>query len=574
MTLRLHKKTKTLLAREDGTIFKGWDGKLTVALIYPNIYSLGMSNLGFQSIYSYLNQLDNVVCERAFLPDSEDEEEYMKKGSSLFSLESQTALNRFDVLAFSISFEEDYLNIPKILSFAGVSLLSEDRDRFQPLVMAGGVATFMNPEPIADFTDFFALGEGEALISDIFPLLLREKFDRTNKETIIENISHKDGVYVPRFYNVTYEAEGSVESFNPRSGVPERIRKRIAEKLNTYPPVSPILTPGTEFSNMSLLEVNRGCPRGCRFCTAGFIYLPPRERSLDDLKKGVENGIGRGAKAGFLGTAVSESPFLEDLLSFVEDKKGEASISSIRMETLSPERLRKLKNVGYKTITIAPEAGSERLRRVINKDFSDEEILNTVDMIKESEIRKVKLYYMIGLPTERDDDIDSLISLSLKIRERFDGLKTTFVPVIALSINPFIPKPWTPFQWYPMEDVKVLKSKIKKIKNAISKVPKMSVKFTSPRMAYVQALLSLGDRRVGSFISMAFEEGVKSALKEMTPSPEFFVYRQKDLKEILPWDFIDHGIKKDYLKKEYKRGIGGLITPPCDLGSCVRCGVC
>ena len=235
MTSRLHKKTKDLLAREDGTIFKGWDGKLTVALIYPNIYSLGMSNLGFQSIYSFLNQLDNVVCERAFLPDSEDKGEYMKKGNSLFSLESQTALNRFDVLAFSISFEEDYLNIPRILSFARVSLLSKDRDRFQPLVMAGGVATFMNPEPIADFMDFFALGEGEALISEIFPFLLKEKFDRTDKETIFENISHKDGIYVPRFYDVTYEPEGSVGSFNARNGAPERVRKRIAEKLNTLP---------------------------------------------------------------------------------------------------------------------------------------------------------------------------------------------------------------------------------------------------------------------------------------------------------------------------------------------------
>ena len=501
-------------------------------------------------------------------------ENIQKKEILFFLLESQTPLSKFDLLAFSISFEEDYLNIPKILSFARVPHLSKDRDRFQPLVMAGGVATFMNPEPIADFMDFFALGEGEALISEIFPLLRKEKFDRTDKETIIEKISHKDGVYVPRFYDVSYEPKGSVGSFNSRNGAPERVRKRIAEKLDDCPPVSPILTPGTEFSNMSLLEVNRGCPRGCRFCTAGFIYLPPRERNLDDLKKGVEDGINRGAKAGFLGTAVSESPFLEDLLGAVEDMNGEASISSIRMETLSPERLSKLKKVGYKTLTIAPEAGSERLRRVINKDFSDEEILNTVDMIEVSGIKRVKLYYMIGLPTESNADIDSLIALSLKIRERLDSPESTSVPEVTLSINPFIPKPWTPFQWYPMEDVKVLKSKIRKIKDVINKVPKMGVKFTSPRMAYVQALLSLGDRRVGSFISMAFEKGVKNALKEMAPSPEFFTYRQKDLDEVLPWDFIDHGITKNYLLKEYKRGLNGLITPPCDLGNCVRCGVC
>ena len=338
--------------------------------------------------------------------------------------------------------------------------------------------------------------------------------------------------------------------------------------------MTPILTPEAEFSNMSLLEVNRGCPRGCRFCTAGYIYLPPRERDLGELKRGVKLGIERSGKTGFLGTAVSEYPFLDDLLKIVDEEKGEASISSLRMDTLSHERLELLKAVGYKTITIAPEAGSGRLRRVINKDLSEDDIFNAVDKIGESGIKRVKLYFMIGLPTEEEGDIDAMIELSLKIRKRLNDRKSSRGVFITLSINPFVPKPWTPFQWHPFEDVKVLKLKFKKIKDAFAGEPRIKVKLTSPRTAYIQAILSLGDRRVGKFILMSFQEGIKKALKEMRPSPEFFIYRNKALDEIMPWDFIDHGIRKDYLVKEYKKGLEGLETPPCDVGSCVRCGVC
>ncbi|MFQ5900338.1 MAG: radical SAM protein [Thermodesulfobacteriota bacterium] len=564
MTLRLLKKPEEILVREKGTIYKKWGGRLKVALIYPNTYSVGMSNLGCQSIYLYLNQLDYVVCERSFLPDSVD--------IPLFSLESQTPLYRFDVLAFSISFEEDYLNIPNILTRTGIPVLSNDRKDGHPVILAGGVATFLNPEPIAGFIDLFALGEGEELITEIFPLIHRKRSAGTDKEGILRELTEIEGVYVPKFYTVSYSPEGTIRERISLHGLPERVKKRRVENLDSFSPPSPVLTPGAEFSNMSLLEVSRGCPRGCRFCAAGFIYRPPRKRGIERLKEAVIQGINRGARTGLLGTSVSEHPFLDDLLNLVKKEGGEASISSLRIDTLNLERLRLLKSTGYRTITMAIETGSERLMRVINKSISRKDILSTIDMIKESGIRRVKLYYMIGLPAEMDEDIDALIELSLMIRDRLRG--GTFIPRLTLSINPFVPKPWTPFQWYPLEEVKALKGKVERIKKALGREPNITAKFASPRIAYTQALLSLGDRRIGSFILRTLSEGKRDALEGMTPPPEFFVYRHKDIRETLPWDFIDHGIDKGYLVMEYKNGIKGLETPACEVESCVRCGVC
>lgn len=527
-----------------------------------------MSNLGFQAIYHLLNNLDYVVCERAFLPDDKDIAEFDRTSTPLFSLESQRPITEFDIIAFSISFEEDYLNILKIFDLAKIPFLSSARKSAQPLIMAGGVAVSLNPEPIADFLDLFAIGEGEQFVAEFIDTFKTAQLKAKTKDGFLEALIPVEGVYIPSFYKIEYQ-ENFIKEFTPVKGSPAKVKSRKVKRLDAFTaPSSHILTRETNFSNTYLIEVERGCGRGCRFCAAGFVYLPPRERELNGLKQGVLNGMGLTQKVGLVGAAVSEYSDLKALCGIVIDGNGELTLSSIRLDALNKETIRLLKQGGYKTITIAPEAGSKRLRDVINKSFSEKDIIDAIDIISASGIQKLKLYFMIGLPTETTEDIEAIIELALKIKDALHG------GLITLSINPFIPKPVTPFQWCAYEDVKSLKNKMGIIKDGLKNEKGIKINSLSPREGYTQTILSVGDRRIGKVLADAHEKGWNNAIKSAAPGAGFYAERQRGFSEVLPWDFIDNGIKKKYLWQEYQRALQGQTTPPCDVGRCMRCGVC
>ncbi|MEE8185102.1 MAG: radical SAM protein [Thermodesulfobacteriota bacterium] len=527
-----------------------------------------MSNLGFQTVYRLLNNNESVVCERAFLPYKEDIDEYIRTSTRLFSLESQRYLGEFDLLAFSISFEEDFLNIPKILKLADIPFFSKERRFHYPFIMAGGVAVSLNPEPIAELMDIFTIGEGEGFIPDFVDVFRGWGAKGAKTKTgLLKELASLEGIYVPGLYHVEYDGH-RIKDFISTEGAPEKVKKVMAKNLDLYQtPESFITTPETVFSNTYLLEAERGCGRGCRFCVAGFIYLPPRERDVEGIKESVLRGMGITGKVGLVGAAISEYSGLKEVLKLVARNNGEATLSSLRLDMIDKDLLDLLKKVGYETITIAPEAGSERLRDVINKGIDDKDIINAVSTIRDAGFHRIKLYFLIGLPTERKEDIDAIVDITRRIR----GVMRK--GVITLSINPFIPKPWTPFQWCSYEKTKKLEEKLSYLKKETIKIKGVKLKAYSPRIGYMQAVLSRGDRRVSEAIVKGFDDSWSTLLRGAI-NTDYFVYRERAFGDRLPWDFIDHGIKKDYLWKEYQRSLKGERTPPCDVGRCIRCGVC
>ncbi|MEK6725553.1 MAG: TIGR03960 family B12-binding radical SAM protein [Deltaproteobacteria bacterium] len=585
MSRKLKEKSARRLFAESGTVIKRWGRKVTVALIYPNTYYVGMSNLGFQQVYYLLNQREDTICERVFLPDREDMDEYQRTGTQIFSLESQRLLRDFDIIAFSIPFENDYLNALKVLEMGNIPLLASERDENYPLVIAGGVTTFLNPEPMADFIDLFLIGEGEEVVNELIDSFIKNS--NGDKKDFLSSVSKLEGAYIPSFYQVTYKENGEIESFLNKIKAPRKLKRRWIRDIDSAPTMSRIFTHDTEFSGMHLVEISRGCGRGCRFCTAGFIYLPPRIRRPEKILESLEapplnpplskGGTKGGVKVGLVSAAVSDYPFIDSLCVPLIAKGKKVSVSSLRMDSTTDELMDALKDSGHKTMTFAPEAGTERLRNVINKGISEEDILKSVEMAISRGILNAKLYFLIGLPTETDEDIEGIVKLAKRIKKEVLVLtkEAGRIGTITLSINPFIPKPWTPFQWSPMEDVKSLGNKLKYIKESLKKEGNIEVNHENPKDSYLQALLSRGDRRVGGIIRAALETGSwNRGIKESQVDTDFYVYRIRDKGEILPWDFIDHGIEKGYLWKEYERALKGQFTPPCNPPKCHRCGVC
>jgi len=556
---RLLGKVNTLLSQEKGTVKTPWNGKTTVVLIYPNRYYIGMSNLGFQSVYQLLNNLPDTLCERAFLPEREEQWELTRSQRVLFSLESYHPLCAFHLIAFSLSFENDYANILTILKLAKIPLLSTERGDKYPLIIAGGICIFLNPEPLADFFDLFIIGEAEEVLPKLISVYQCYQDKPTTKEALLTHLAQIEGVYVPRFYQVHYGSSGKIESFKPRGDVPSKIKRKINKCLEHFPIYSSIITPHTEFSNMFLMEVSRGCSHRCRFCAIGCVYQPYRRRSLKKLKAIATKGIEHQSKIGLIGATLSDHPQITPLCNFIIEKGGKFSTTSMRIDLVDEELINVLKKSGHQTITLAPETGSERLRRVINKHLSDEQIFNTLEMIAHHRFHYLKLYFLIGLPTEKAKDIEQLIELTKKIKHHL----TTSLPLsryletITLSINPFIPKPSTPLQWHPLEHITTLKDKLKKIQKSLKKEKKIVVTWDLPKWSYLQCLLSRGDRRVGKILMVAHHLGGNwlQAYKEVDINPDFYTYRQRELDETFPWDFIDHGVSKQSLASEYQKAL-------------------
>ncbi len=554
---KLIQKAKAVLEKERGVVRKSWGGRITICLVYPNAYRLGMSNLGFQTLYWILNANDDVVCERAFLPEPEDLEEYRNSQTPLFSLESQKPLSSFDILAFSISFENDFLNVLTLLELAHVPLESRLRNGRYPLVIAGGVAVFLNPEPVSEFFDLFILGEAEEVIGEFLTVCRQALSDKKREEKgdFLRKLGGVGGVYIPKFYKVTYAENGKIEAMAPDPGFPGKVKRRWIPRLDPFPTHSILLTPDTEFKEMALVEVNRGCPRGCRFCAACFVYHPFRNRSLSSLELISKEALSKERRIGLTGTAVSDYPKLLPLCQAILSDGGEISLSSLRVDAISPSLAQCLKEGQDRTVAIAPEAGSERLRKMLKKGYPEEEILESVDILVQNGLSRIKCYFLIGLPSEIEEDVREILLLAKRVRHQILSNRKNREKRwrLVLSVNPFIPKPATPFQWAPLEEVGSLKKKLKMIQRGVHGEKGMEMIHDLPKWAYIQALLSRGDRRVGRILVAAqrYRGDWTQALRETNINADFYVYRKRDLDEIFPWDFIDHGISKEQLKEEY-----------------------
>jgi radical SAM superfamily enzyme YgiQ (UPF0313 family) len=527
MNQRLIDKAKGLLSKEKGTIYKKPGGRVSVCLIYPNTYHVGMSNLGFQGVYTLLNARDDVLSERAFLPDAEDIGEYERTGTEAFSLEFQRPLRGFDILAFSVSFENDYPNVLRILRLANVPVESTSRGPHHPLVVMGGVCAFSNPEPMAGFMDVFFVGEAEEML-DEFMDIYRANAGGTRERLLKEALAIQ-GVYVPRFYEVTYDGKsGVIAGRSAIGGAPGKITRRHVKDISSRPLIASITTSETEFSGMRLVEAMRGCPWGCRFCLAGHVYNPPRTKDFNAVEQEVREALTETRRVGLVGPSLTDYKHKEEVLIL---EGVDFSITSLRASPRSAEVVALLK--GHKSISIAPEAGSQRLRDFINKRITRDDILRTSELLYSHGIQRLRLYFMVGLPTEGKDDMEGMVELVGAVRERFGTGR------ITLSLSTFVPKPCTPFERYPMADIKTIKERVKFIKRSLKPLKGVRVFSDVPKYAHMQGLFAMGDRRVGGVLmEMLEQDDWRVAARRAGVDPGFYVMRKKPAEEILPWDYI------------------------------------
>jgi radical SAM superfamily enzyme YgiQ (UPF0313 family) len=562
MNWKLKKKYTALLKQEKGYVKKNWGTDNTICLAYPHYYRTGMANLGFQTVYKIFNEQPSFLCERVFLPAAGDEAEFVTSREDFISLENQKPIAEFDILAFSLSFENDYPNILKMLELAGIPLKAVDRSEDYPLVLGGGIAATLNPEPIAGFFDLFILGEAEESLP-VFTRIFEEArhMGLNRRNMLIKMQKTLPQAYVPGLYDVNYSADSrikTIESIVP--GMPARIKINPLKDINSFCTEEVISAPGTEMADMYLIEVNRGCAHGCRFCAASFIYHPVRFRSIEQIAEVVDRGLLKKKKIGLLGTAVSDHPDLTKICEYILAKKGRAGIGSLRVDQINESIVKILKTNGIETVALAPEAGSQRLRDLLRKGITEEDILWAAELLIKNEMPNLRLYFMIGLPSEEEEDVDAIIDLVKKIQHHA-LLRTAGKRIfrsMTLSINQFIPKPATPLQWCALADVNSVGRKIKKLTHAFGPDKQIKVIHDLPKWNYVQALLTLGDRRVGEILLAVHRLGGNwaQALKEVNVNADFYVYRRKQFDEILPWDIVDTGTSKKALVSEYKKALG------------------
>lgn len=561
MNWKQKRKYEALLSRERGFVKKVWGTGYTVCLAYPNVYRIGMANLGFQTVYKIFNELPSFLCERVFLPASGDDAEFVTGAAETVSLENQKPVRDFDLLAFSISFENDYPSVLKLLDASGIPLRAKDRTGRYPLIIGGGIAPTLNPEPLADFFDVLIPGEAE----DILPAFARvyadgRKKELDRKDLLLDLQKQTPGIYVPSLYRVDYFPDGKIQNTVALAeGIPKRIQIRPVKNLNGFHTTEVVSSSDSEMADMYLVEVNRGCPHLCRFCAAAHVYTPLRFRSFEEIRKAVDQGLMLKNKIGLVGTAVSDHPDLAEICRYIVDHQAQAGIGSLRVDRIDEKIADLLRTGGIETVALAPEAGSQRLRDLLRKGITAEDILRAAEILIEKEMFNLRLYFMVGLPTETDEDIEAIIELAKKIQHtaiRHTQGKRKFRR-IALSINQFIPKPRTPLQWCALADVRDVHKKIKKIVHAFRQDKQIHVLADVPKWNYVQALLSLGDRRVGDILMAVHQENGNwtRALKAVPMNPDFYVYRPKALDEFLPWDILEVGLPKKYLIKEYKRAL-------------------
>ena len=566
-------RLQELYREEDSRVTVNPHAGQKVAIVYPNTYFVGMSNLGLHIIYEEINLRNDSVCERIFLPEKKELEAYDKTKTPLMSVETQRPMHQFDVVAFDVTFEMDYFHIPLMLRHGRVPIMGKDRTEFDPIVIAGGPCATFNPEPFADFIDAFIIGEGEGIVSRVLDVIRDGKMEGLDRHAILRQLANVPGVYVPSLYVPIYSEDGKFKGYDIAEGAPKTIKRHF--EMLTSGGETVVATNYTEFGAMYIIEVARGCGRHCRFCMAGYCFRVPRVRPLEILKEGVDRAEKLGKKVGLMGAAISDYPEVDELVTYIRSKDMRYSCASLRADSLTQAVVDGLADSGQKTITIAPETGSERLRRVINKGISEEHLQNAATLSAKSGIQHMRLYIMIGLPTETDEDIEAIVGLAERTQAHMAevGCKGR----LTLSINPFIPKPFTPFQWMAMDNQKTVEKKLQYIKKALQKNRRIEVLVESPKEAYIQGVLARGDRRLGTVLAAcAADRGSKSFKAEMKAAGldmDEMNYRERSFDEFLPWSHLDMGMDDGYLEMEWKRSVDEAYTPPCVQG-CKRCGVC
>ncbi|HUO04431.1 MAG TPA: radical SAM protein [Candidatus Binataceae bacterium] len=581
------KRATDRIAREKVLYQRHPGGDISVCVVYPNLYRLGMSNLGFQAIFHIFESNPRVAADRAFLPEA-DERAAIRTGAERFlSFEQARPLSDFDVIAFSISFETDYLNVLSILRIAGIPLRRADRaDRNFPMIVAGGSAVFLNPEPVADFVDLFLIGEGEEMAPEFIERIAAA---RGTSERLREAAS-VDGAYRPDWYAPAYDGGGRLAAVDYSGPASARVSRRMIADLNRFNTSSLILTDESVFGDMFLVEASRGCQWGCRFCAAGFMYRPIRYRAPERILAEAERGLTERNVIGLVGAEMASVPGVAEVAAAVADLGGRLSPSSLKADCISPALANAMARGGNRSVTIAPEAGSERMRQVINKNLTEAEIIRAADMMLGEGVPNLKFYFMIGLPEERDEDVIAIANLVARVLERARERRSRIGSVIV-SLNPFVPKPWTPFQWDAMEDARTLKRKAALLRGHLERLGPVELDAESPREAYFQTMVSRGDRRVGAILERLESAGcdgpgpiwheLKAIHREAgedgeatLPDPDFYVTRRFGYDETLPWDFIDHHIHKWFLLAERKKAHHEHQSPPCDVTRCTVCGAC
>ena len=558
-------RARQVLDREVGFVQKPHGGRLRVALAFPNTYYVGMSSLGYQTVYRLFNDIEDVVCERVFLPPKQELRDQLASAGPLLTLESQTPVANFDVLAFSVSFEWDYTNVVTMLRLAGVPVRAEGRSFRHPLVVVGGAVTFVNPEPLAPFADVVAAGEGEVLIPD-FVAALREGGERHEQ---LMRLTSRRGFYIPSFYTVKYQQDGTIAAFEPvaGTGAPSTVRKAAVKATDRLdPPSTTIFTPDTEFGSRFLVEVVRGCANLCRFCWAGYNYLPVRAFPADRILELAARARTYSGRAGLVSIALCDHPEIERILRGLLEMGYSISPASLRLDDLTEPIVRLLEQSGERSITIAPETGSDRLRRVINKTVTNDEILAAAEVIFASGIENLKLYYMIGLPTETEEDLEAIRDLTVQMKDVMvkHARPRGHIGRIVGSVNPLIPKPGTAYQWIPMEDPAVTDKKGRRLRQLLAGIDNVYFSIKSERHSYYQALLSLGDRRVADTIEAAERNGGqwRAAVAETGLDADFYIFRDRSGDAVLPWDIIDGGMKKTFFQSEYQKALREEWTLP------------
>lgn len=562
------------LASEKGTQRKKWKGLLPVALIFPNRYGLGNSNLGFQLVYALVNSLPGFVCERFFYQGNQPP----------VALESGRPLRDFPILLCSLSFEQDFLNLLALFLAGGIEPLAEKRsagtNRFrpgQPLVIGGGVASFINPEPLAPFVDLFVVGEAEPILPQLMAHLAA-RLATTEPEALLKGIAREfSGCYAPRFYTMHYGKDGILTRIEADPEVPSRVRRVVLDKS----PVaghSQLLSPEAEFANLFLTELGRGCSRGCRFCAAGFVYRPPRLWPAESILAALAERPEEIQRVGLLGMEMARSEDLVRIADYLLREGCALSFSSLRADAISAELCRLLAQSRLKSAAIAPDGGSERLRRVINKGISEQDVLCAAEALARAGINHLKLYFMIGLPTETEADLAELLLLTDKVRKTLLGVgrETGRMGNITLSVNSFVPKAWTPLQFHGFAPLTVLKNSIKFLRKGVADLANTRLVVDQPGNAFYQAVLARGDRKVGLALYAMLQGGQnwRQTMQGCGINPEDYAMRQRGRDELFPWEIIDHGIDRQYLWAEYQKALEEKSTIACDPLQCKRCGVC
>jgi radical SAM superfamily enzyme YgiQ (UPF0313 family) len=538
---------------------------LRVALAFPNSYFVGMSNLGLQTVYKLFNADERVVCERVFLPPKQDVAAMFDRRIPLVTIESQTPVRDFDVFAFSVSFEWDYTNVLTMLRLAGLKPRADQRDRRDPLIVIGGAVTFVNPEPLAPFADVIAAGEGERLV----PPFVEAWAAAEHRQDLLNRLAGERGFYIPSFYDVTYDGPGRVAAITPRPGTnaPPVVRKAAVKATEALdPPSTSIFTPDTEFGSRFLIEVVRGCANLCRFCWAGYNYLPVRPFPTDRILQLAEAARPHANRVGLVSIALCDHPDIVPILEGLVAMGYGISPASLRLDDLTEPIVSLLRQSGERSITIAPETGSDRLRRVINKTVTNDEILDRADLIFRMGIENLKLYYMIGLPTETDDDLVAIRDLTLQMHERMlaHARPRGTIGRIVASVNPLVPKPGTTYQWMPMTRASVIDEKSNFLRGLVSGVDNVYFNIKSERHSYYQGLLSLGDRRVADVIEIAERNGGqwRAAVSEANLDADAYLYRDRSGDAFLPWQIIDGGFKTSVFKSELEKSLRAEWTLP------------